>query len=326
MADGAMPITQRIVGRDAWTRADLKESDWRVVLPAEALSEVRSVVQSLREQPVPALALRPDSYQMPACRAAMETVKRIVNTGVKFALVERLPVEEMSEGEAKAIYWMLSSMIARPVAQKLDGTMIYDVTDTGRKPLPGSGVRPDKSNVDLQFHNDNAYNLVMPEVVGLLCIRKARSGGTSRVMSFATAHNRLRERFPERLDRLYQPFVFDRQKEHRPDESPLFEAPVFINDNGTLLARLGQHQIKNGYALAGGMDEETREALLAIDEVFRETDLQFEFDMQPGDMQFARNCEVGHSRTEFHDFEEAEKKRLLVRLWLRDSGKPGYVG
>ncbi|RTL72948.1 MAG: hypothetical protein EKK41_02050 [Hyphomicrobiales bacterium] len=326
MADGGLPITQTIVGKDAWVRADLKESDWRVVLPPEALREVREVVASLREQPVPLLALRPDSYDMPACRSAMQKVSAIVNTGVKFALVERLPVEEMSEDEAKAVYWMLASMIARPVAQKLDGTMIYDVTDTGKKPLPGSGVRPDKSNVDLQFHNDNAYNRVMPEIVGLLCIRKARSGGTSRVMSFATAHNRLRERFPDRLDRLYEPFVFDRQKEHRPDESPLFEAPIFINDNGTLLARLGQHQIKNGYALTGGMDEATRQALLAVDEVFREPALQFEFDMQPGDMQFARNCEVGHSRTEFHDFEEPGKKRLLVRLWLRDHGKPGYVG
>lgn len=150
-------------------------SDWRVVLPPEALREVCEVVTSLREQPVPLLALRPDSYDMPACRAAMQKVTAIVNTGVKFALVERLPVEDMSEDEAKAVYWMLASMIARPVAQKLDGTMIYDVTDTGKKPLPGSGVRPDKSNVDLQFHNDNAYNLVMPEVVGLLCIRKARS-------------------------------------------------------------------------------------------------------------------------------------------------------
>lgn len=35
---------------------------------------------------------------------------------------------------------------------------------------------------------------------------------------------------------------------------------------------------------------------------------------------------LSHSRTEFHDFDEPAKKRLLVRLWLRDHGKPGYVG
>jgi hypothetical protein len=75
-----------------------------------------------------------------------------------------------------------------------------------------------------------------------------------------------------------------------------------------------------------GVDARAKAALEAIDTVFREPALQFEFDMQPGDMQFARNCETGHSRTHFQDFPEPEKKRLLVRLWLRDKGSPGYIG
>lgn len=319
-------IQHRLEGREAWTRSDLKEEEWRVAFSADALEEIRQVADTLERQPVPLLALRPDSFAMPHCRKAMARVSEILANGVKFALVERLPVEELSVDTAKSVYWMLASMIARPVAQKLDGTMIYDVTDTGAKPLPGSGVRPDKSNVDLQFHNDNAYNAVMPEAVGLLCIRKSAKGGQSKVMSFATAHNALIEQYPDILPRLYQPFWFDRQREHYPDEEPIFAAPVFICDNDRLLARLGQHQIRNGYAMRGAMDEGTRAALEAIDGVFRDPVLQFEFDMQPGDMQFARNCEVGHSRTEFEDFAEPEKKRLLVRLWLRDAGAPGYIG
>ncbi len=322
----AQPIERIIQGRHAWTRADLQESDWRVVLTPAALEEIRTVASVLARQPVPLLALRPDSFPMPHCRQAMSRVSEILADGVKFALVEGLPVNEFSVEISKSIYWMLSSMIGRPVAQKLDGTMIYDVTDTGAKPLPGSGVRPDKTNVDLQFHNDNAYNAVMPEVVGLLCIRKSASGGTSKVMSFATAHNALRESFSDILPRLYEPFWFDRQREHYPDEEPTFAAPIFVNDGGELSARLGQHQIRNGYALKGGMDAGTKEALAAIDTVFKDPSLQFEFDMQPGDMQFARNCEIGHSRTEFQDVPEPERKRLLVRLWLRDNGSPGYIG
>ena len=31
-------------------------------------------------------------------------------------------------------------------------------------------MRPDKTNIDLQFHNDNSYNFMMPEFVGLLCV------------------------------------------------------------------------------------------------------------------------------------------------------------
>jgi len=324
--DSAAPINGPIVGREAWTRTDLTEQDWRVVLPPAAIDEILAVSETLEKQPVPLLALRPDSFAMPHCLAAMQEVSAILANGVKFALVQKLPVEQLSEDMAKSIYWMLASMIERPVAQKLDGTMIYDVTDTGAKPLPGSGVRPDKSNVDLQFHNDNAYNAVMPDVVGLLCIRRAAKGGQSRVMSFATAHNALLERFPDRLARLYAPFWFDRQREHYPDEDSVFAAPIFTNDNGRLLARLGQHQIRNAYEMKGEIDTETLEAIEAIDQVFRDRDLQFEFDMEPGDMQLARNCEVGHSRTEFVDFPEPEKRRLLVRLWLRKNGAPGYIG
>ena len=159
---------------------------------------------------------------MPACREAMARVRDILASGVRFAIVDRLPVAEIDASEATAIYWLLSSMIARPVAQKLDGTLIYDVLDTGQEALPGSGVRPDKTNIEIRFHNDNAYNDTPPDYVGLLCLRQAMSGGHSRVISFHTAHNAMLARHPERLARLYEPFWFDRQREFHPGESPIF--------------------------------------------------------------------------------------------------------
>jgi len=256
----------------------------------------------------------------------MRRVAAILRSGVRFGLVEGLPINALSLEEAKAIYWILSSLIARPVAQKLDGTMIYDVHDTGLKPLAGSGVRPDKSNVELQFHNDNAYNSRMPEVVGLLCVRPALEGGLSRVMSFATAHNALRERFRTLLPRLYQPFRFDRQREHHPSEDRVFAAPLFVNEAGELRARLALHQIRSGYEMTGGSDAETAAALGAVATVFRDPTLQFTFMMKPGDMQFAANREIGHSRSEFTDQADPERRRLLIRLWLRNGGAPGYTG
>lgn len=319
-------IDQVLTGPEAWRAADLTAADWRVTLDDAALDEIRAVAATMRRQPVPILALRPTDFALPACRAAMARVSQILRQGVRFALVERLPMADLSLDEAKAVYWLLSSLVARPVAQKLDGTMIYDVHDTGRKPLPGSGVRPDKSNVDLQFHNDNAYNALMPEVVGLLCVRQAPTGGLSRVMSFATAHNALRDSFPGLLPRLYQPFWFDRQREHHAGEEPVFAAPLFVNDGGTLRARLALHQIRSGYVMQGGADPETTAAIEAIAAVFREDALQFSFTMQPGDIQFAANREVGHSRTEFIDAVEPDRKRLLIRIWLRDEGAPGYIG
>ena len=320
-------LDRTISGRAAWTRADIVEDDYRVMLSNAALEELRAAARTLRQQPVPLLALRPDSFDMPACRAAIEVVRRILTSGVRFALLSRLPIEELSLEEAKALYWMLASMLARPVAQKLDGTIVYDVHDTGQQALPGSGIRPDKTNIDLQFHNDNAYNATMPVYVGLLCVRPSMAGGMSRVMSFYTAHNALRERHADVLPRLYQPFWFDRQREFHPGEPSTFSAPLFVRDGDRLSARLSLHQIRGGYALQGGtLDNETTAAIEAIKGVFADPSLQFDFYLKAGEMQFVANREVGHSRTEFRDHDEVERRRLLIRLWLRNEGAQGYMG
>jgi hypothetical protein len=319
-------LDRPITGRQAWTRADVADSDYRVVLGDDAQRELLDAAASLRRQPVPMLALRADSFDLPACRAAMAEVRTILTDGIRFALLDRLPIEQLSLEEAKALYWILSSMLARPVAQKLDGTIVYDVHDTGQKALPGSGIRPDKTNIDLQFHNDNAYNFLMPEFVGLLCVRQARAGGLSRVMSFATAYNALLERHREILPRLYEPFWFDRQREFHPGEPATFSAPIFIEEGERLKARLSLHQIRGGYALRGGMDNETTAAVEAIAGVFGDESLQFQFRLEAGEIQYVANREVGHSRTEFHDDEDAERRRLLIRLWLRNEGAQGYIG
>src|SRR4029077_3325840 len=185
-----------------------------------------------------------------------------------FAVVDRLPLDELGPEEAKTIYWLLGSMVARPVAQKLDGTMIYDVHDTGQEALPGSGVRPDKTNIEIRFHIDNAYNTTPPEIVGLLCLRTAKAGGTSRVLSFHSVYNELLARHRELLPRLYKPFWFDRQREFFPGEPETFFAPVF-EAGDDLRARSSLSPINSGYAMKGEpVDNEGAAALAAMLETF----------------------------------------------------------
>ena len=228
------------------------------------------------------------------------------------------------------MYWLLSSMVSRPVAQKLDGTLIYDVLDTGQQALPGSGVRPDKTNIEIRFHNDNAYNHTPPAYVGLLCLRQAQRGGHSRVVSFHTVHNVLRERSPDRLERLYQPFWFDRQREFWPGEVPVFSAPVFepaFEDTSEVRARFSAHQMNGGYTLRGEpIDDDGAAAMAAMLDIFEEDGISIDFDLAPGQIQFVDNRALGHSRTAFVDHPEPDRKRHLVRLWLRDHGRRAYPG
>lgn len=319
-------IDHPIEGASAWRRADIRSEDYRVTLSGACLDEIHRAADEMRAHPLPTILRSPADFDLTNCHAAMAEVRRILKTGVRFAVVDRLPLEDLGDDEAAAVYWLLSSMVARPVAQKLDGTMIYNVWDTGKQALPGSGVRPDSTNIEIRFHIDNAYNTTPPEFVGLLCLRTAKSGGVSRVLSFHTVHNRLLAQQREHLPRLYRPFWFDRQREFFPGEPETFFAPVF-EDGEELKARFSVHQINSGYAMKGQpVDNAGAAALAAMLETFDDPTLAVDFEFAPGEIQFLDNRTLGHSRTEYEDHPEPERRRHLIRLWLRDHGRRAYTG
>ena len=265
-------------------------------------------------------------FELSHCAALMRNVKTMLDEGAGFAVLDRLPTEEFREDELTAAYWLLSSLLARPVAQNRAGARMYRVQDTGRKALPGSGVRPDQTNMEQNFHNDNSYNRIQPDYIGLLCVRPAPAGGESSILSISSAHNRLLQEDQDLLARLYEPFWTDRQKEHPEGDPPLIHEPVFTYD-GRLKARIGLVPILNGYAMRGEpMDDRGGAALAALKRVFQFPELSFGFSMEAGQMQFVDNLGICHRRTGFTDAAELERKRLLMRIWLRDDGDVGYDG
>lgn len=327
MADAsAAPLqSPAIPERLLWRGHDLPASAGRLALPAEVTEELHRIVTALDRDPLPLLLLRPDDFALDASRAFMRRVKQSLDDGPGFAIVDRLPIERWSESGARAVWWLLASLVARPVAQKWDGTSIYDVRDLGRP--PGNGVRPDVTNAEQNFHTDNSYNHVPPHYVGLLCLRTAMEGGVSGIVSFATAHEEMRRRHPDLLPRLYQPFYFDRQREHAPDDVMTTHHPMFENQGGRLVARLSHFQVKNGHKIAGvALDPQGAAALGAFEAILNAPDMAARFQFEPGQIQLLDNRALGHRRTAFRDWPEPERKRLLVRLWLRDTGSRAYNG
>jgi len=319
-------IDHIVEGKKAWVRADIQRADWFFRLSPECLSELKAIIPEVSRDAGSVDQINPARFKMPACRDFMRRVRAALDEGVRFAVLDRLPMDEISDDEAKALYWILSSLLARPVQQKLTGTLVYEVHDTGKKATPGSGVRPDQTNMDQFFHNDNSYNTTQPEYVGLLCVRPAKSGGISQVISFYTVHNELLRAHKEAVQRLYQPFWFDRQKEYLNGEPEVMSAPMFSYD-GRLRARLGLFQAKNGYTLMNEpMDQEAVTSIDALKSVFADESLSFDFVMERGQIQYVNNLELCHRRTIFVDYEEREKKRLLLRVWLRNSGQVRYQG
>jgi hypothetical protein len=320
-------LNDPIEGSKAWTRETIRDADWLMKLPAPVIEEVRVMLAAMRDDPLPMLMQSPANFQLPEATRFFTQVRRVMDHGCGFVLIDRLPIEEMNEDEAKSVYWVLSRLAGRPVAQKWNGAIMMDVRDSGKKPTPGSGVRLSQTSVDLAYHSDNAHNDAPAEYVGLLMLKDAKMGGISKVMSFYTVHNHLLSHYPEQLKRLYKPMFWDRMREHRPDDNPLFSAPIFKYEDGELQARLGVIQIRNAYAMVeGGMDAETEAAIEALEKTFADETNAVTMTFRPGQIQFLNNRVIGHARTEFFDFDEVDRKRHLLRIWLRDRGTPNYRG
>lgn len=314
-------------GAIAWTNDRLPADAGVAPVTAACRDELLAAAALLDANPLPLLALRPGDFALPECRAMMADARNCLREGVGFVLIDRLPVEALAPDTAVALYWLLGNMIEPAAAQKWDGTMKYDVRDTGKKNTPGSGVRSSITKAGQDYHVDNAFN-TPPDYVALLCLKTAMSGGISGIVSFATAHNKLLQREPDLLARLYRPFCFDRQKEHAPDDPELFSRyPVFSYDGAMIRTRFFDSIIHNGYKVAGEeIDELGRRALDALRAVINEDGVGREFDFEPGQIQIVDNRRIGHRRSAFEDWPDPERRRHLVRLWFRAEGRPFYHG
>lgn len=311
---------------NAWIGDSLAPMDGRIMFSQECLCEIETTVRELRANPMPVLSLQPSDVEMPACREVMNVVRRQLDTGLGFVILDRIPLDRMRRQEAIAVYWLLAQMTGRPVSQKwADGRMLYAVTDLGEP--SGNGVRPDVTNEDQSFHTDNSYNIRPPDHVGLMCLHPAMEGGISRVVSMTAVHNRMRDEHSELLKRLYLPYFFDRQREHAEDDAKTIHRPVLNLEDGSLRVRVSRNLIYQGYKLAGRIvDRESEAALEAWFSIVDDPAMYTEFFFEPGQIQFINNRVLGHKRTAFSDWPNPERKRHLIRIWLRDRGRHFYNG
>ena len=310
----------------AWKSKTMLPNDGLVAIDKECQAELDAALKIIQDNPMPIIALDPDDFELPACRQMMDGIKETLDNGIGFAILDALPVDRLEEEESKALYWVLLSMLGNTVAQKWDGLLIYDVTDTGKKSGPGKGVRGSKTNQGQTYHTDNSYNLP-PNYVSLLCLETAKEGGLSGLISFYTVHNIMLEEYTELLPRLYEPFWYERHREHAPNDDLVSRKPMFEYDGKTLGVSLGLSRINDGYKLMNEtLDIETATALDTLDKVLERPGLGKTFTFSPGQIQIVNNRKLGHRRTAFIDWDEPSRKRHLARIWIRNEGKRFYMG
>ncbi len=313
---GTQILSEIIADQRAWTAQTIDSGEsWRYALTPECFVELDSFLAQWRRQSQPITGTRVESADFPACAAVLEGALDALERGRGFAIVERLSFERYTRDEAQMVYWVIGQLLGVPFAQDVKGTLLYDVRDTGQDPT--KGARFSVSNVESSFHMDHCFGDPIPDILGLLSLQGAKSGGRSQFLSAYTLHNELLTRYPQEVATLYEPFYFDRRGQFKEGEKPVFEAPIFRWDAQGLHIRylyyyiqVGQERMEESFSPAQAR------ALEAVEDTLRRQDLHVELLLEPGQMLFTSNHWLLHNRTSFEDFPEPEKRRHLVRLWL----------
>jgi len=164
------------------------------------------------------------------------------------------------------------------------------------------------------------------DIVGLMCIRRARQGGESRIASALAVHNTLLAERPDLLEVFYDGFYLFRPHPDRGDTPPLTagKVPFFAadRDGGFATYFLPDpviQAVERGHTALSGAE---REALEYAEAVATRPELVLSMDLAPGDIQFLNNRRILHSRAAYEDYPEKERRRLMLRIWLMNPQWP----
>ena len=313
-------LTDGVSDERVWQASSIDDTTaWYYPLSEDCLSSFKRIIRDARHQPRPITKIACPGAPSNGCSESLQPVLDALNSGRGFAIVERVPIEGHEVEEALSMYWLIGQFLGAPMEQNIEGTLLYDVRDTGQNVT--QGARFSVTNAESSFHNDNSFGEPLPDLVGLLCLQTAKAGGQSQLISGYALHNELLRNHPGVLETLYQPFYFDRRGQFKAGESPNSQFPIFQWSEGELTLRYLYYYIQVGHERAGKtLTADQRRALEVVEGLLRRADFRVEFNLQPGQMLFTNNRWVLHNRTAFEDYTNPERQRHYVRLWLRQHG------
>jgi alpha-ketoglutarate-dependent taurine dioxygenase len=289
---------------------------WNRPLGIPVQQALLDAIGELRRHPQTLVDVRPADSLRAASIEDLRPARDDLETGRGFVILRGLPTEADSVLERQAMYWLIGQMLGRPVAQNVQGTLLYDVKDTGQDVR--YGARFSVTNAESSFHTDNSFGEEIVDYVGLLCQNQSLSGGLSQVVSGHSVYHRLLAEHPDVLAVLSRPFHVERRGGLRPGDTPTVQFPIFSSTGGELVIRYLRYWIEAGHEKVGQpLTSEQRNALDVLDRVAADPDLRAEFSLEAGDMFFVNNRWILHNRTAFEDHPEPERRRHLVRLWLQ---------
>ncbi|MFI5201172.1 MAG: TauD/TfdA family dioxygenase, partial [Candidatus Kapaibacterium sp.] len=254
-------------------------------------------------------------FNLPTLAPKLLELRKELIHGRGFALLRGLPIANHTEREAAIIFCGLGSHLGLARPQNAQGHLLGHVRDMGMTSRD-TNVRIYQTKERQTFHTDST------DVVGLLCLATAKSGGLSLLVSSNTLFNEMRKRRPDLLPRLLEQIATDRRGEIPNGMLPYYLIPIFNYYEGYLTAIYQRQYIDSAQRFpdAPRLTPDHVEALNLFDELANSPELNFSMKLENGDMQFVYNHTLLHDRTAFEDWPEAAQKRHLLRLWLSIPG------
>jgi alpha-ketoglutarate-dependent taurine dioxygenase len=227
---------------------------------------------------------------------------------------------EGEDGESlRSAFTRVCSAFGDLMAQDGDGTLIREVKDRGAALGEGQGTRYADTRTGGDFHTDGAEApLPVPASFALQCVRPAQSGGELVLIPLPRI---LEQLDPETEEVLRRPFHFDRRGDERDGGDPTTLKPILFEDETgrTSVTYLRRYiEVAHARTEIPDLTKSQVDALDAFDELLEDPDLTVHDRLAGGELALIDNLHTLHGRTEFVDFPDPSRSRLLYRAWISE--------
>jgi hypothetical protein len=300
----------------AWTSAERPtKKHFQHDLSAPLLAAFDSVLKKV--ETVAAEDITRAQFDHPAINKFAGDLFADVQDGRGLAYVEALPLDRYSHQQMAKIFWGLGTHMGNAVSQSVLGDRLGSIKNESDKDPEARAYRHKR---ELIMHTDST------EIIGMLSLVKAMTGGYSQTSSVLAVHNAIFREQPQHLKALYEGFHYSRHGEQAPGESPNtpYKVPVLSQKDGYVSCRyVRAYMLSAARDMGVELPQSFMDALNYFDKTAARPDIMIEYMMEAGEMAFMNNYTMLHSRTAFEDFPDEPRKRHLLRLWLDvPNGRP----
>ena len=305
----------------AWRGSDFSDTgDFTHWLADAEIAEIDAAVRAVADRRIDHAAIDRANFALPQLGKHLTSVRDdVLLRGRGFIVIRGLPVERYSMAQAAAAFLGIGAYVGKPVSQNGKGHILGHVKDLGRS-VDDPTARIYQTTHKQTFHTDSV------DVVGLLCLKTARSGGLSRIVSSLFLYNEMFRRRPDLAAALFEPFYFDRRGEVAPGQNGWYATPIFHWYADRLSVIYGNRyyiQSAQRFPEVPRLTDKQIEALDLFDALANDPANYLDIEFKPGDIQLIHNHVILHDRTDYEDWPEPERKRHLLRLWLcPPNGRP----